>query len=249
VRVLVIVAAGTIMIGLGVGAWLFLMRAPAPAPPAAQPAGAGASNSAERAPAPATPGREPEKRPAPKAATAPEPAAPVEAAPTTGTLRIETDVADASVLLDRVGVGTAPITIPDVAPGPHRLNVSATGYDGYSETIDVQPGTHTISIAFKEVKLDVRIDVVHQHGIGSCRGVLSATPQGLRYEAADGKDSFSVPLTDFETFEVDYLAKNLRLRTKGGKTYNFGDPDGKADRLFTFHREVDKARKRIISGR
>jgi len=189
------------------------------------------------------------RRAAPKAAeAAPTPAAPVEAAPTTGTLRVETDVEGATVFLDRIGVGTAPMTIPDIAPGAHRLNVSATGYEGYSETIDIQPGSPTISVAFKEVKLDVKLDALHKHGVGSCRGLLTATPQGLKYAAADGKDSFSVALTDFDTFEVDYLAKNLRLKTKQGKTYNFGDPEGNADRLFVFHRDVEKARKRIISG-
>ena len=78
--------------------------------------------------------------------------------------------------------------------------------------------------------------------------MLTATPQGLHYEAADGKDSFTVALRDFAAFDVDYLAKNLRLKTTQGRTYNFGDPEGNADRLFVFHRDVDNARKRIVSG-
>ena len=46
-------------------------------------------------------------------------------------------------------------------------------------------------------------------------------------------------------FEVDYLKKNLRVKIRGGKIYNFTDPDGNADRLFVFQRDVDKVRKRI----
>lgn len=253
-RVPVIVAGALVVVLLGVGAWLLLT----PAQPAPTPARVESKPVAPTAPTPAKP--EPvapsapasgTRRPAAKpVAAAPAPTAPpVEAPPTTGTLRIETDVPEASVLLDRVGVGTAPLTIPNVSPGSHRLNVSASGYDGYSETIDVEPGTRTITISFKEVKLDAKLDAVHKHGMGSCKGVLSATPQGLKWTAADGKDSFAVPLTDFDTFEVDYLAKNLRLKTKQGKTFNFTDPDGNADRLFVFHRDVDKARKRIVSGK
>lgn len=149
------------------------------------------------------------------------------------------------MFLDRVGVGTAPLTIPNVVPGSHRLNVSATGYDGYAENIDVEPGARTITVSLKEVRLDVRMAASHKHAVGSCKGELSAAPQGLRYDAADGKDSFSVPLADITEFAVDPVAGNLRVKTRQGRTYNFTDPEGNADRLYGFHRDVDKARKRI----
>jgi len=136
-----------------------------------------------------------------------------------------------------------------VTPGRHQLTVSARGYDSYSETIDVEPGERVIQVAFKEVRLAARLDAVHKHGMGSCRGVLTATPQGIQFTASDGKDNFSVTMTDIQTFEVDYLAKNLRLRVRQGRTYNFGDPDNNADRLFVFHRDVDAARQRVLTGR
>jgi hypothetical protein len=47
---------------------------------------------------------------------------------------------------------------------------------------------------------------------------------------------------------VDYLDKNLRVKVRNGKTYNFTDPDGNADRLFVFHRDVDKVRQRLAGG-
>ena len=47
---------------------------------------------------------------------------------------------------------------------------------------------------------------------------------------------------------MDYLQKNLRVKLRGGKQYNFTDPDGNADRLFVFHRDVDKARERLAKG-
>ena len=151
------------------------------------------------------------------------------------------------MLIDRVGVGTAPLTIPDIEPGPHRINVSAPGFDGYAETIDLQPGMRTLTVVFKEVKLDVVLAVVHKHGIGSCRGQLFATPQGVRYTAASGDHSFAVTMADLAEFEINYLDKNLRVKTRQGRTFNFADPDGNADRLFVFHRDVDKARKRLLA--
>lgn len=218
----------------------------APAPrsrtaPGRSPASAGV---ARRESPPTRPRRPPAPRPAetPPAPTPTEPAA-------TATLHVESDVAGASVFLDREYVGTTPLTLSGVSIGGHRLNVSAAGYEGYAETIDVEPGERTITVRFKEVRLDAAIDVVHKHRFGSCRGRLVATPAGLRYEASDRDDAFSVSLDGLEVFEVDYLQKNLRLKPRGGKTYNFTDPEGNADRLFVFHRDVEKVRERLRSGR
>ena len=84
--------------------------------------------------------------------------------------------------------------------------------------------------------------------MGSCKGRLVATQQGLRYETTNKDDGFSAPLLDLGMFQVDYLEKNLRLTLKGGKQYNFTDPEGNADHLFVFHRDVEKARDRLKKG-
>jgi hypothetical protein len=84
--------------------------------------------------------------------------------------------------------------------------------------------------------------------MGSCKGQLIASPQGLRYDTSNTGDAFTAAFADIDTFEIDYLAKNLKLKLKSGKTYNFTDPDGNADRLFTFQKEVEKARARIKKG-
>jgi len=202
------------------------------------------------APAPLVTTPEPAKsKAAPKSPKAVTPAAaPVDAAPTTGTLHVVSDVAEASVFIDRKFIGTAPVTASDLAPGPHHLNVSAAGYDAVSQDIDITPGAREIAVAFKEIRLDASIQVVHKHAMGSCAGTLRASPQGVRYETANKNDGFTVALTDVETFEVDYLNKNLKLKVRKGKTYNFTDPDGNADRLFVFHRDVEKARQRLLAG-
>jgi hypothetical protein len=63
----------------------------------------------------------------------------------------------------------------------------------------------------------------------------------------EGNDSFDAALSDLERFEVDYLEKKLRVRV-GGRQYDFTDPDGDADRLLVFHRDVDNARTRLAAG-
>ena len=185
---------------------------------------------------------------APAATTAP--AAPIEAARPADlvTLRIDSDVAGAQVFIDRQFIGAAPVTTTDVKPGTHQINVSAPGYDQYAQSIELAPGSRDVTVRFKEVRLDAKADVVHKHGIGSCRGTLVATPQGLRYDTTNKGDAFIVPLNNLEVFEVDYLEKNLKVKLKGGKQYNFTDPMGNADSLFVFQRDVDKARQRLLKG-
>lgn len=184
----------------------------------------------------------------PAEAPAAEAPAAVAAEPELGTLRIESDVPGAQVFIDRQFVGTVPVTAENVKPGTHQLNVSAQGFSGIARSIDVEPGPREVMIRFREVRLDAKAAVVHKHRLGSCTGQLIATPQGLKYETADKDDAFSVSLADLEAFQVDYQDKNLRVKVRRGKQYNFTDPDGNADRLFVFHRDVDAARQRLAKG-
>ena len=217
---------------------------PTPSAPVAAPRAAPRAETPER-PAAATPSR----RAARSSATAPpssaKPAAPVETAIELGTLRIDADVPRAQVFIDRQFVGTTPLTAESVKPGTHQINVTAEGFEGIAQTIDVEPGPRDLAFRFREVRLDASVAVVHKHRVGSCRGRLVATVDGIRYETADKEDGFSAPLSDLEAFQVDYQDKNLRVKLRKGKQFNFTDPDGNADRLFVFHRDVEKARQRL----
>ena len=174
--------------------------------------------------------------------------APAAAAPVAGLLRIDSDVPGAQVFIDRQFVGTTPVTAENVKPGTHQLNVSAEGFDGIARTIEVEAGARDLMVRFKEVRLDLKLPVVHRHRMGSCNGTLVATAQGLRYETDDKDDRFAASFADLEAFQVDYTEKNLRVRVRKGKQYNFTDPEGNADKLFVFHRDVDKARQRLAGG-
>jgi hypothetical protein len=209
---------------------------PAP-PPAVEPAPA----------APVEPPTEAKARPRKKVDSTPAaPAAP--AAPTTGELHIASDVPGAMVFLDRQYLGTAPVTASNVSPGSHQLNVSAEGHEGYSQSIQVAAGPADIMVRFKEIRLSESLDVVHKHGMGgSCEGKLQADPQGIRYETTNRDDAFTAKFSEIETFEVDYLKKNLRIKRRGGKTWNFTTKAENADPLFVFHRNVDKVRKQVLA--
>jgi hypothetical protein len=179
-------------------------------------------------------------------APAPTPTAP--AAPTTGELHIDSDMPGAMVFLDRKFVGNTPVTAKDVPPGMHQLNLTAEGYDGYSEAIDVAIGPADVTVRFKEVRLKEAVDVVHKHTIGSCEGRLLADPQGIRYETTNTDDAFTLKFAEIETFEVDYLKKNLRIKKRGGKQYNFTTKAANADPLLIFHRAVDKVRQQVAGA-
>jgi PEGA domain len=249
--IIILLAGGSVLLGALVV--LRVLRQSGPAAPPAPPV-------ASRVEVPAVPARSAgplpaPKRPAPRrpnaAGPAPPPpaAAPAEATPTTGTLHIESDVPDASVFIDRVYLGSVPVTASNLTPGPHELHVSATGYDPDVRTIQVEAGTRDLVVKFKEIRLDASVPVVHRHAMGSCSGTLTATPQGLTYDTTNTKDAFTVPLTHLETFEVDYLNKTLKVKVRGGRTYNFTDADGKVDRLYLFWEDVDKVRQRLLAGK
>jgi hypothetical protein len=261
-RPAILIAAGCALTTAVVGFVLLRPSAPErtePVQPSAQtppPApGAAAAPAPSTATEPARPARPAVRRPAAEAdAAAPaveRPASPVAAAPAApvrNALTIHSDVPGAQVFIDRRFVGNAPVTVDDLEPGQHRLNLSADGFDGISRTIDVEPGEREMTVRFREVRLNAALPIVHKHRLGSCTGRLVADADGIRYETSNQEDGFRAALSDIEAFEVNYLEKNLRIKLRKGREYNFTDPGKDADRLFVFHRDVERARGLLAKG-
>jgi PEGA domain-containing protein len=253
-RILVIAAVLVVAIGGGFSTYvLFRDRAPA------GPDSTASSRSSRESEAPRPGSRTSTPRSetttaAPRASRRPgvapvaEAPAPAATAPELGTLRIEADVPNAQVFLDRQFIGHAPVTAENVKPGTHTLNVAAEGFESIAQTIDVEPGPRDVAVRLKEVRLNSTLAVIHKHRMGSCKGQLVATPQGIRYDTDDKDDRFTATLGDLEQFVVDYQDKNLKIKVRRGKEYNFTDPDANADRLFVFQRDVDKVRQRLAKG-
>lgn len=194
-----------------------------------------------------TPAPEPRKT-TPKKAEAPVEKAPAAEAPKLASLQLESDVPGASVFIDRNFVGNTPLSLDKLEPGTKRVQLTATGFDSVQKTIELNPGPNVITMRIKEVSLNARTDVVHKHGMGSCEGSLTATLDGLRYDTSNKGDAFNLPYAQLDTFVVDYLQKNLRVKSKAGKTWNFTDKNDNADKLFVFHRDVEAARKKLAEG-
>jgi hypothetical protein len=240
-----------VAVAVAIGVVFLGRRAPEPAPPAetraAAPAPAPAAGKAEPPlPAPTAEPAAPRKA-APRAAT-PAPAPVAEAAPTLATLTLESDIPGASVFIDRQFVGNTPLTLDKLEPGTRQLQLTATGFDSVQKTVDLVAGPNALTVRIKEVSLKAKVPVVHKHGMGSCNGTLSATVDGLKYETDNKGDAFTLTYAQTEQFTVDYLKKNLQVKQKGGKTWNFTDKNDNADALFVFHREVEAARKKLAEG-
>ncbi len=183
----------------------------------------------------------------PSRTPAPTPAAP--AKPVTATLVVTTDVPGASIFVDRKFVGTSPLTLTDLAPGTKQLKFTADGFGGIDRTVDLEPGENPMTVKFREVRLNARVPVDHKHGMGGCEGTLIATVDGLTYETTHKNDAFRLSFDQLETFQVNYLEKNLRVKQRGGRTWNFTDKGAaNADALFVFHREVEAAREKLANG-
>jgi hypothetical protein len=212
---------------------------PAPAPaPAPEPV-AGAPD-----PAPVT---TPPAKKAPVAKRV-EPAAPAESA-TLATLSLDTDVPGASVFINREFVGTTPLRLAKLEPGTKQLKLTVDGHDGIERSVNLAAGDNPVTLRFREVRLDKRLPVAHKHGMGGCEGTLVATVDGLAYETSNKNDAFKLPYAQVESFLVDYLEKNLKVKQTGGKTWNFTDKNASnADALFVFHRDVEAARKKLADG-
>ena len=163
-------------------------------------------------------------------------------------LTLESDVPGAAVFIDRQFVGNTPLTLDKIEPGTRRLQLTATGFDSVQKSIDLVPGPNKVTVRIKEVSLNTKVPVVHKHGMGSCEGSLVATVEGFKYETSNKNDAFTIPYAQAEPLTIDYLQKNLRLKQKGGKTWNFTDKNDNADALFVFHRDVEAARKKLADG-
>ena len=161
-----------------------------------------------------------------------------------GSITVESDLAGANVFLNRNFKGNTPVTISDLRPGEYNLTVSVEGRDVVSRKVEVGRRPVPVRVDFGDLapSLDVRVAVVHKHRFGSCEGTLLATPQGFDYQT-DHKDAFQLSFDETERFEIDYLQNNLRLKVRGGRTYNFESPSEDVDSLFVFHRDVTAFRE------
>ncbi len=158
-----------------------------------------------------------------------------------GSIVVESDIPGAMVFLDRTFEGNTPVTIEELRPGSYTLTVSAEGHEVHTRRVEVERSPVPVRVELGEsattAAVEVQVTVVHKHRFGSCDGELAATGDGFHYRTGH-KDAFELPFARVEAFELDYVRNNLRLKVRGGRTYNFESPTEDLDSLFVFHRDV-----------
>ena len=92
-------------------------------------------------------------------------------------------------------------------------------------------------------RVDARLMVVHKHRFGDCQGILRVGPGTLTYVTDHKEDAFRLTFAEVDAFDLDADKKNLRIRRKGGKTWNFTTRGDAGPALTTFHKEAERARK------
>ena len=93
-------------------------------------------------------------------------------------------------------------------------------------------------------RLDARVTVVHKHRFGDCEGTLRAVPGTLTYATENKEDAFRLAFAEIESFDMDAPRKNLRIRRRGGRTWNFTTKEESAAALVAFHREASNRLRR-----
>ena len=93
------------------------------------------------------------------------------------------------------------------------------------------------------VRLDASVPVVHKHRLGSCEGTLRATSNGLTYATSNRDHAFRLAFAEVDQFELDSDRRNLRVRQRGGRTWNFTGRGDNPAGLIAFHRQVERTRR------
>lgn len=160
-----------------------------------------------------------------------------------GSIAVDSEPAGAMVFLNRDFKGNTPVVIEELRPDTYALMLSVEGFDVQHRQVEVGRARVPVRVEFEAsaATLDVSVEVVHKHRFGSCSGTLAATEAGFAF-LTDHRDAFELPFARAERFELDYVENNLRLKVRGGRTYNFEAPDGEVDPLFVFHRDVEAFR-------
>ncbi|MHC4268092.1 MAG: PEGA domain-containing protein, partial [Planctomycetota bacterium] len=77
----------------------------------------------------------------------------------TGSVSIKSGPSDAMVLLDKNDIGKTPITVADLKPGKHEVEIRVEGYEDWSESIDIIPEKEislTAGLQMKPVSVSIK---------------------------------------------------------------------------------------------
>jgi hypothetical protein len=155
-----------------------------------------------------------------------------------GPLLIKSNPPGAQVFLDGKPVGTTnaqgELGLGPHPPGECKVRLTLTGHEDHEQTISLVAGqpvsvpvtlkkyapTRGSAAGQQSVNETSQFRVVHQHLMGTCRGLLTIGNGRIQYQADNGKDSFDFPLTNITYGEV-IIGGGFYLLPKGGKYWLF----------------------------
>jgi hypothetical protein len=133
-------------------------------------------------------------------------------------------------------------TAPAAAPGPGAAPGSPTG-EAAPDASQSEPAPTPAPPAPAASRLDTRVSVVHKHRFGDCEGTLRAAAGALTYSTSHKEDGFQLPFDEIDTFDLAPDKKNLRIRRRGGRTWNFTTRGEAGLALAAFHKEASARRR------
>ena len=162
-------------------------------------------------------------------------------------LRVTSDVAGAFVFVDRKFLGKTPLETDDVQAGSHRLQVSAEGYDGVSQSIEVarRRSDRCLGVAEDSRRSTRACRSCTSTASDRARARSSPTCAGFATRRRTGTTPGRCPSVTSRSLCLDYQGKTLQIKQRGGRTWNFTTRTSNADPLLVFQREVDHARSRL----
>ena len=137
--------------------------------------------------------------------------------------------------------GTPAVPVAETPPPSNpaaRPGAPASGGPPATATPGAPPAESAVP-----ARLDASVPVVHKHRFGSCEGTLRATPGALTYSTSNRDDGFRLGMGEIDEFDLDDQRRGLRVRKRGGRTWNFEPRGTTAASLVAFHREVERARR------
>jgi hypothetical protein len=144
-------------------------------------------------------------------------------------------------------VAAPPASTVDTAPSGGSANAPTPAGVGSGST--ATPATRAPAVSRAPVTASTssttgaEVPVVHKHRFGDCEGTLRAVGGTLIYSTTHKEDGFRLAFADIEGFDVDAAAKNLRIRRRGGRTWNFTTRSESATALVAFHTAAARARR------
>ena len=157
--------------------------------------------------------------------------APVEVPAKTGSVVVEVDPKKAEVYLDNNLVGNAPMSLKDIAVGPHAVKIMCKGYDMEEKEIIVN--------ADKETKLKIELKKLYKLSVNS----IPSGAQVLINNKEAGQTPYTTTIKEGMQFDLKLSLENYKDWTKRIKVKDNIDINEKLEYTDAYKDQLEKQAK------